>query len=115
MSFCSRAPLSEKRRLAKNDATRRWAERNPEKRRMSRRQSYVKRKFGITFEERERLLSVSSCAFCGVKEHLVLDHAHASKIIRGVLCRRHNAALGSLGDTVESIERVLAYVRGRLC
>lgn len=43
-----------------------------------------------------------------------VDHCHKTGEYRGVICGRCNRALGILGDTVESLERAVAYLRGEL-
>lgn len=52
------------------------------------------------------------CGCCG--EHsavLDIDHCHNSQRIRGLLCGRCNTAIGFLGDTLEGVERAVAYLR----
>ena len=49
---------------------------------------------------------------CATGRRLAVDHCHDTGRIRGLLCMRCNTAIGALGDTKESIEKVLAYVRG---
>lgn len=80
---------------------------------------HLKRKYGISLEEYSTLLEKQEgvCALCrkgpeGSRyEILVVDHDHETNEIRGLLCQQCNMALGRLGDNVESIERVLAYLR----
>lgn len=61
------------------------------------------------------------CANCGRSESLVdkrtgkvrrlsVDHDHTTGKIRGLLCNDCNTGLGKLGDTVEGIKRLLAYL-----
>lgn len=64
------------------------------------------------------------CEICGVKPSeedarakghrylgLAKDHVRGTDEFRGWLCPLCNRCLGGLGDTVESIERVLEYVK----
>lgn len=52
------------------------------------------------------------CDICGVKEDsLHFDHDHTTLKFRGWLCRECNTGLGKLGDTVESLERALKYLK----
>lgn len=57
------------------------------------------------------------CECCGAREaggrgnEFHLDHCHQSGIFRGWLCARCNLGIGRLGDTIESIERVLEYLK----
>lgn len=40
-----------------------------------------------------------------------LDHCHDTKVFRGWLCNSCNSGIGILGDTVESLETALTYLR----
>ena len=56
------------------------------------------------------------CEICGADSgprfrHLALDHDHETGAFRGWLCNRCNVAIGALGDTLEALERVVAYLR----
>jgi len=77
----------------------------------------VKQRYGITIEEYDTAMSTSNvCQHCGTTDNLCYDHDHDKpkdiKAFRGVLCRRCNAALGQLGDTLEDIERLYKYLKG---
>lgn len=79
-------------------------------------------------EYQEMLLAQNhQCAICGKaenKEHyffrkskrfFFIDHDHATRRIRGLLCVKCNAGLGFFGDNVEGLRRVLAYLeRGQI-
>jgi hypothetical protein len=52
------------------------------------------------------------CDLCGRKDQqLLFDHCHDKLSHRGWLCNSCNKGLGLLGDTVESIEKVLVYLK----
>ena len=77
------------------------------------------RKYGITTEQYEELLAAQDycCALCGSDDPktsygFAVDHCHATGRLRGLLCFSCNKALGMLGDTEESLERALRYLRG---
>ena len=90
----------------------------------------LKRRYGISSEQYDELYMEQggACALCGeTKKVLSVDHDHnccpggdsrdsknpaCGKCVRGLLCVKCNTALGTLGDTVESLERVLEYLRG---
>lgn len=80
------------------------------------------RKFGITLEaykiiERKQH---GKCAICGrtpeddsMKHSLAVDHDHRTNKVRGLLCRHCNIGLGKLGDSVEGLQRAIAYLQNR--
>ncbi len=75
------------------------------------RKSRAKRVYGITLEQYEECMASSDCCeICGTKENLCYDHCHDSMDFRGVLCRKCNVALGHLGDSLESIMKVVKYL-----
>jgi hypothetical protein len=47
----------------------------------------------------------------GRSNQLVLDHDHKTGAFRGWLCDPCNLSIGQLGDTIESLESALAYLR----
>ena len=62
----------------------------------------------------------AQCELCGKPEitvrggtvcHLMLDHDHATGLFRGWLCNACNLGLGKLGDTIEALERAIAYLK----
>jgi DNA-binding transcriptional MerR regulator len=78
------------------------------------------RKYNMTFEEVKELLDSQngSCALCqtsvsfgtGFSNAAHVDHCHTTNKVRGILCGNCNTALGKLGDSVESIKKVLQYL-----
>ena len=69
-------------------------------RKLADRKSYLKRKYGMTLEDYERMLEAQGgvCAICGEprpeERTLHVDHDHETGEIRGLLCFRCNNALG---------------------
>ncbi len=110
-------------RYAKNPAiwksnARKYREKNPHKKR-----EYSVKKYGLTLEAYEFLLKSQNgrCAIClslpgeRVKNKaLCVDHDHKTNKVRGLLCGPCNHALGLLGDTVDRVEKALAYIRRSL-
>ena len=57
--------------------------------------------------------TTDKCELCGIEikgKYKHLDHDHHTNKYRGVLCLRCNTSLGSLGDDVKSIVKVLNYL-----
>ena len=77
--------------------------------------------YGITLEEAHDLLisQNNACALCnkevswlpGFSSAAHVDHCHSTGKVRGILCGSCNTALGKLGDSVESITKVLNYLK----
>ena len=80
----------------------------------------VKKKYGITKEQYESLLARQNggCAICGeppkpgrFKTRLCVDHDHSTGNVRGLLCDRHNAALGAFGDDLAGLTKAVEYLQ----
>jgi hypothetical protein len=54
--------------------------------------------------------SDSRCDICSRVAKLVLDHDHETGSFRGYLCRDCNLGLGKLGDNLDGLRRVIAYL-----
>jgi hypothetical protein len=77
----------------------------------------LKRIFGITIEDYERMLSEQKgvCAICGGIENkshrsLSVDHCHSTGTIRGLLCSNCNLGLGNFQDNVLFLEFAIKYL-----
>lgn len=78
----------------------------------SKKRSQLLRRYQCTPEEyNERMATSDVCEICGKDHDLVYDHCHVSMKFRGVLCRSCNRAIGSLGDTLDSLEKAVEYLR----
>ena len=61
------------------------------------------------------IIQSGQCAICGkhqkeLKKRLHVDHDHKTGKVRGLLCNRCNLGLGTLGDSVDTIQKTLAYL-----
>lgn len=77
---------------------------------------YYKKRYGITLEEYETLLSAQGgvCAICKKrkgKNRLHVDHCHSTGNIRGILCSWCNAGLGQFKDDTAMMLRAVEYLR----
>lgn len=79
-----------------------------------------RRKYGITRKQYNWLLERQKhkCGICGKesikngkKQRLAVDHDHITGEVRGLLCIACNRALGSLGDSVEGLEKAIAFIK----
>jgi len=77
--------------------------------------SELKRKYGITLQQRDAMLTTQAgkCAICeSVLQTSVgtnIDHNHTTGKVRGILCTRCNSALAILDDR-DWYERALRYL-----
>jgi hypothetical protein len=76
------------------------------------RNSRLKREYGITQADFDRLAESQAhkCAICGREKKLAVDHCHETGRIRGLLCTSCNALLGWLGDQPEAVARAFTKI-----
>lgn len=73
--------------------------------------SYYRKKKGVPTATRPCPTLCENCLQSPGKRGMHLDHDHDTGAFRGWLCGRCNMGLGALGDTIATIERLLAYLR----
>jgi hypothetical protein len=70
------------------------------------------KRYGVDVETYNSLMSSSSCCeICGKTEELCYDHCHNTMKFRGVLCRGCNRSIGQLGDSAESLQKAVDYLK----
>ena len=75
-------------------------------------------KYGITLADYDLMLQEQNdgCAICGRKASeerfgvLSVDHCHDTGRVRGLLCEKHNMALGMFGDDIELLNEAIRYL-----
>lgn len=86
---------------------------------------HYKRKYGISYEDYLIMCKdrKNKCDICqtkkvpagseirGSKDHLVLDHCHETKKIRGILCQECNQGLGLFKDSSFNLEKAVIYLK----
>ena len=111
----------EAKNKAKRDTYRRiWKTENPEKLKISQRRTQLKKKYGLSLEDYDKLLLLQGghCALCNKTPDgerygvLAVDHCHKTNRIRGLLCDIHNRALGAFGDNEEGLLKAITYING---
>lgn len=65
-------------------------------------------KYQMPFQE---FISLSGkCDICSSPDGWSIDHNHITGEVRGILCRSHNMGLGMIGDTIDDVKKMLAYL-----
>lgn len=71
------------------------------------------RRYQMTLEQWEQLLESQNgcCAVClRSGAELCVDHCHKTNKVRGLLCRKCNAALGQMEDDPDRMARAIKYL-----
>lgn len=75
----------------------------------------LKRLYGISVETRDRMEAAQGgvCAICLSRPNtkLCVDHDHTTGKVRALLCRRCNAAIGILEDSVLLVQAAADYLK----
>ena len=76
---------------------------------LSRSRKYL---YGLTTVDYEAFMAArgNRCEVCSSVGPLCIDHDHATRQLRGVLCKNCNNALGLFKDTPEYLRRAAAYL-----
>lgn len=97
-----------------------WVTRNPDKVRVYRakdpytlkkrcaRRNITEAEFWSLYEEQQGI-----CPICDVPiepEESAIDHNHSTGMVRGLLCKQCNRALGMLGDSPDNLTRAYLYL-----
>jgi hypothetical protein len=102
------------REIVKKSHTPERRERYNQSRNATQRWDHIRRRYGVTQEEYQRRFEEQGgrCAICSIAtDELQVDHCHETSVVRGLLCSSCNRAIGLLGDTLEALERAVAYLR----
>lgn len=98
-----------------------WRQNNIEQARKTARKNHLLKAFNLTVEQYDHMFEQQNglCAICGNPEtttrngkvkHLAVDHDWKTGKIRALLCARCNTAVGSLGDNLETVYKVVTYL-----
>lgn len=103
------------RKEAEREYTRAYRAANPEAVKASSRRAKL-RGYGLDEEGYALILDRQEgvCAICreacATGRKLAVDHDHASGQVRGLLCSKCNKGLGLFGDSIEGVNKALAYL-----
>jgi hypothetical protein len=77
-----------------------------------------KTKYGISLEDYNILFDKQQgkCKCCNMhqqelKAALAVDHCHTTGIIRGLLCKQCNLALGNVKDNIQTLKNMIEYLK----
>lgn len=90
---------------------------SPTERNKNNRQIALKRKYGLTLEQYEQMVVAQDgrCFLCGYKPpegaRLAVDHCHATKTVRKLLCDICNRSLGIIERDPTWVDRALLYLK----
>lgn len=91
-----------------------WRRNNPERAKIIEHRSWLKRQYGLTLEDRDRMSAAQDHKCAGCLQPFIdtprIDHCHATGKIRGLLCHGCNVALGLVKEDVETLARLAAYL-----
>lgn len=76
------------------------------------RKYHLKKRYGITLQEFDALLSKQGflCPICLKRPAVHVDHDHRTGTVRGILCEMCNGGLGQFRDNPETIESAIEYL-----
>ncbi|MER6005574.1 endonuclease domain-containing protein [Nonomuraea angiospora] len=82
----------------------------------STRNYHLKRRYGITEDDFERMLAHQGglCAICQAVPGTFVDHSHLTGQVRGILCFNCNNGLGHFGDNLVLLELAALYLDGEI-
>jgi hypothetical protein len=99
------------------ERNRQWAIANPEKARHNSRKKLLGKKYSMTIEQHEALFASQgfACAACGSsapnsKKGWSTDHCHTTGAVRGIVCHHCNIGIGHAKDSVETLQKWIAYL-----
>lgn len=83
----------------------------------STRQYHLKRRYGMSQVDFERLLALQGggCAICGAPGAEHVDHDHRTGNVRGILCFNCNGGLGQFKDDVVTMRKAIDYLKETSC
>lgn len=81
----------------------------------------LQRNYGLTPEAYDAMVATqdNKCLICHTSgeevrnNRLVVDHCHATGVVRGLLCPKCNLLLGHADDSIERLEQAILYLRDR--
>jgi len=95
-----------------------WAKNNIEKTKLQNRKSVLKRRYGLSVEQYNKMFNDQNgcCDICGkhqseCKQRLQVDHNHTTGAVRGLLCWNCNSMLGKVYEDVTILRNMILYLK----
>ncbi len=87
--------------------------RDPEKYRRKSRAHHLKRSYGLTLADYEKMCAAqdAKCYVCMRTARLIVDHDHSTGEVRHLLCYTCNSMIGLAQESEEILRRAIDYVR----
>lgn len=82
-------------------------------RREFKKDSHLRIKYNINLEQYKALCKEQNykCSIClNHDENLVVDHCHSSGLIRELLCKKCNSAIGLLKEDINNLNNAISYI-----
>lgn len=99
------------------ETDKRYRENHPDEVALKLRKASLKRKYGITLDEYNEMLSKQGgkCAICGEdkSETLAVDHDHNTGEVRGLLCAHCNHVVGFARDSIDLLQKAIWYLTNK--
>lgn len=105
---CYDARYGIRNKKSREQTTRGYRERNP----IKVRNSQLKTMYGITLEDFDRMYKDQDglCAICHTREAKCVDHKHATKQVRQLLCKTCNQGIGLLRECPAILRSAAEYI-----
>jgi hypothetical protein len=90
-----------------------YYQRNMTVRRASARDYHYRSKYGITYDQYRAICIAQNgtCLICGARpQRLVIDHNHATGLIRGAICGPCNSGIGLLKESISTLRSAISYL-----
>ena len=94
-----------------------WRKANPERTSKGRWTRAIRSSFGLSPDQYESLKAKQNdqCAICGAHQstlscRLAVDHCHSTGLLRGLLCRKCNLAIGKFNDNPVLLLKAAHYL-----
>lgn len=89
-----------------------WKRKNRDRNRYLTKKSYLKKTYGLTYEQYLDLIEDQNgeCAICREFKELHIDHCHKTGKIRALLCPECNKVLGLAKEKIDILQSMIVYI-----